>query len=191
MGATAPLCRRQAAFKGTRMPALDKHDTPLPTTTVKWRWPSIHPDGRKYVVGAAAITFFAFLLHVHVIDWMLAGVTIWVASFFRDPIRTTPDGDKLIVAPADGLITMIARVAPPPELRGPEALAEGAHLRVVRGQHVGEERDEEQQAEEGGRDDRKALAADAADGAQAPARGQRRGPGAVHRANRMRGSITA
>ena len=112
------------------MPALDKHDTPLPTTTVKWRWPSIHPDGRKYVVGAAAITFFAFLLHVHVIDWVLAGLTIWVASFFRDPIRTTPDGEKLIVAPADGLITMIARVAPPPELRGPEALPDGECTRV-------------------------------------------------------------
>ena len=112
------------------MPALDKHDSPLPTTTVKWRWPSVHPDGRKYVVGAAAITFFAFLLHVHVIDWILVGLTIWVAAFFRDPIRTTPDGDKLIVAPADGLITMIAKVPPPPELRGPEALSDGECTRV-------------------------------------------------------------
>jgi len=112
------------------MPALDKHDSPLPTTTVKWRWPSVHPDGRKYVVGAAAITFFAFLLHVHVLDWVLAGLTIWVAAFFRDPVRTTPDGDKLIIAPADGLITMIARVAPPPELRGTDALPDGECTRV-------------------------------------------------------------
>jgi phosphatidylserine decarboxylase len=112
------------------MPALDKHDTPLPTTTVKWRFPSIHPDGRKYVVGAAAITAFAFLLHIHFLDWVLVGVTIWVASFFRDPVRTTPFGDKLIVAPADGLITMIARVPPPPELRGPEALADSECTRV-------------------------------------------------------------
>ena len=37
------------------MPALDKHDTPLPTTTVKWRFPSVHPEGRKYVVIAAAL----------------------------------------------------------------------------------------------------------------------------------------
>ncbi|HEY8435349.1 MAG TPA: phosphatidylserine decarboxylase [Sphingomicrobium sp.] len=112
------------------MPALDKHDTPLPTTTVKWRFPSIHPDGRKYVVGAAAITVFAFLLHIHFLDWVLVGVTIWVASFFRDPVRTTPFGDKLIVAPADGLITMIARVPPPPELRGAEALADSECTRV-------------------------------------------------------------
>jgi phosphatidylserine decarboxylase len=112
------------------MPALDKHETPLPTTTVKWRFPSVHPDGRKYVVGAAAITFFAFLLHVHVLDWVLVGLTIWVAAFFRDPVRTTPSDDKLIISPADGLITMIARVAPPPELRAGDGLGEAECTRV-------------------------------------------------------------
>ena len=45
-------------------------------------------------------------------------VTIWVATFFRDPIRTTPQDPSLIVAPADGLITMIVCIAPPPELAG-------------------------------------------------------------------------
>ena len=112
------------------MPALDKHDSPLPTTTVKWRFPSIHPEGRKYVVGAAAITFFAFLLHVQFLDWVLVGLTLWVATFFRDPVRTTPDGDKLIIAPADGLVTMIASVAPPPELRSADALGDAECTRV-------------------------------------------------------------
>ncbi|HSQ99913.1 MAG TPA: phosphatidylserine decarboxylase [Sphingomicrobium sp.] len=112
------------------MPALDKHETPLPTTTVKWRFPSVHPEGRKFVVGAAAITFFAFLLHLHFIDWVLVGLTIWVAAFFRDPVRTTPHGDKLVVAPADGLVTMIARVNAPPELRGVDGLGEGDFTRV-------------------------------------------------------------
>ena len=112
------------------MPELDKHDTPLPTTTVKWRFPSIHPEGRKYVVIAAAITAVAYLFVSHFLGWLLVGATIWVATFFRDPIRTTPRGDKLIIAPADGLITMIARVPPPPELRGPEGLADGAYARI-------------------------------------------------------------
>jgi phosphatidylserine decarboxylase len=112
------------------MPALDKNDTPLPTTTVKWRFPSIHPEGRKYVVGAAAVTFFAFLFHAYVLDWVLVGLTIWVATFFRDPVRTTPEDDKLIIAPADGLITMIARVGPPPEIRGMDGLADGEYTRV-------------------------------------------------------------
>jgi phosphatidylserine decarboxylase len=105
------------------MPALDKHDSPLPTTTVKWRFPSIHPDGRKYVVGSAAVTLVVYLAVNHFIGWLLVGLTIWVAAFFRDPVRTTPDGDKLIMAPADGLITMIARVSPPPELTGDGGLA--------------------------------------------------------------------
>lgn len=112
------------------MPALDKHETPLPTTTVKWRFPSVHPEGRKYAVIAGAITLLAFLVGWDFLGWVLVGVTIWVASFFRDPVRTTPRGDKFIVAPADGLITMIARVPPPPELRGPEGLAEGDYTRV-------------------------------------------------------------
>ena len=112
------------------MPALDKHETPLPTTTVKWRFPSVHPEGRKFAVIAGAITLLAFLLDWDMLAWLLVGLTIWVAAFFRDPIRTTPRGDKLIVAPADGLVTLIARVPPPPELRGPEGLADGDYTRV-------------------------------------------------------------
>src|SRR5689334_5295338 len=112
------------------MPALDKHESPLPTTTVKWRFPAVHPEGRKYAVGVGAAALLAFVLHWSVLGWLLVGLTIWVATFFRDPVRTTPRGDKLIVAPADGLITMIASVPPPPELRGAEGLADGQYTRV-------------------------------------------------------------
>lgn len=112
------------------MPSLDKHESSLPTTTVKWRFPSVHPEGRKYVVIAAFITLAVYWMVSHFLGWVLVGGTIWVATFFRDPVRTTPRGDKLIVAPADGLITMIARVPPPPELRGPEGLSDGDYTRV-------------------------------------------------------------
>lgn len=111
------------------MPELDKPNSPL-TTTVKWRFPSIHPEGRKYVVIAGAITFLIYFLASHFLGWLCVGATIWVASFFRDPVRTTPRSDKLIVSPADGLITMIAKVPPPPELRGAEALPDGEYTRV-------------------------------------------------------------
>jgi len=112
------------------MPALDKHDSPLPTTTVKWRFPSVHPEGRKYAVGVGAAALLAFIVHWQFVAWILVGLTIWVATFFRDPVRTTPRGEKLIVAPADGLITMIARVPPPPELRGADGLGDGEYTRV-------------------------------------------------------------
>jgi len=112
------------------MPAIDKHDSPLPTTTVKWRFPSVHPEGRKYAVGVGAASALAFAFHWEFLAWVLAAVTVWVASFFRDPVRTTPRGGKLVISPADGLITMIAKVPPPPELRGGDGLTDPDYTRV-------------------------------------------------------------
>jgi phosphatidylserine decarboxylase len=112
------------------MPSLDKHDSPLPTSTVKWRTPAVHPEGRQYVVIAGVIALAAYFLVSHVLGVLLIVAAVGVAAFFRDPVRTTPHDDKLIIAPADGLITMIARVPPPPELRGSDALADGDYTRV-------------------------------------------------------------
>ena len=96
------------------MPALDKPDSQL--TAVKWRFPSVHPEGRKFTLIAGFLTLIVYIALSHFIGWLLVMVTIWVAAFFRDPIRTTPQDPALIVAPADGLVTMISRVPPPPEL---------------------------------------------------------------------------
>jgi phosphatidylserine decarboxylase len=106
------------------MTSLEKPE--IVTTNVRWRWPSVHPEGRKFVVISAAITL-AFLFFISdEIGFPLIGLTIWVAAFFRDPIRTTPRDDRLIIAPADGLVTMITNVPPPRELQGEDGL--GADL---------------------------------------------------------------
>ena len=97
------------------MPAIEKPDSQL--TAVKWRFPSVHPEGRKYVVIAAAVALATYLALSPFIGWLLIGLTIWVAAFFRDPVRTTPVDPKLIVSPADGLVTMITKVPAPVELR--------------------------------------------------------------------------
>ena len=97
-------------------------------TAVKWRFPSIHPEGRKYVVIAGGIALLTYWAISHFLGWLLIGVTIWVAAFFRDPVRTTPLDPKLVVSPADGLVTMITRVPAPPELRS--ELGEGEFTRV-------------------------------------------------------------
>ena len=98
------------------MPAIDKPDSQL--TAVKWRFPSVHPEGRKFALISAFLTLATYSLVSHFLGWLLVLVTIWVATFFRDPVRTTPTDPNLIVAPADGLVTMITRVPAPPELAG-------------------------------------------------------------------------
>ena len=109
------------------MVSLEKPDSQL--TAVKWRFPSVHPEGRKFTLIAAVIALVVYGGVSHFVGWLLVLVTIWVAAFFRDPIRTTPQDPNLIVAPADGLVTMISNVAAPPELAGEGGLA-GEYLRV-------------------------------------------------------------
>ena len=95
------------------MPEIDNPDSQL--TAVKWRFPSVHPEGRKFVLIAAVLTVVVYSISPF-FGWLFVGLTIWVAAFFRDPVRTTPDDPALVIAPADGLITMIVKVGPPPEL---------------------------------------------------------------------------
>jgi phosphatidylserine decarboxylase len=112
------------------MPELEKPDSPLATTNTKWRFPSVHPEGRKFLLIAVVATFVVYGGISHFLGWLLVGLTIWIAAFFRDPIRTTPQGANLVVAPADGLVTMIAKVPPPRELAGPDGLTDSEMTRV-------------------------------------------------------------
>jgi phosphatidylserine decarboxylase len=110
------------------MPSLEK--PPIVTTNVKWRWPSVHPDGRKFVLISAALAIaFTFFIWDE-IGFALIGLTIWVAAFFRDPLRSVPQGEGMVIAPADGLITLIQSVPPPRELAGPDGLGDAPMMRV-------------------------------------------------------------
>lgn len=102
----------------------------LPGARASWSWPAIHPEGRKFILIAGVITLVFALLAWETLAWPMAAITIWVAAFFRDPVRVTPQGDHLIIAPADGLITQIDEVPPPPELRQADALGSGHVTRV-------------------------------------------------------------
>jgi len=96
---------------------------------VKWRFPPVHPEGRKFVAIGVGLVFLAWLW-LPMLTWPLIIVTMWVATFFRDPVRTTPQGDDLIVAPADGLITLIQTVPVPREMAGEGGIADEYRTRV-------------------------------------------------------------
>lgn len=75
----------------------------------------VHRDGHKFVaIGLVATLLFFFLWPP--LGWIAALVTAWIIYFFRDPDRVTPLRDGLVVAPADGKVSLIEKVRPPAEL---------------------------------------------------------------------------
>ena len=101
-----------------------------------WQWPAIHPEGRKFGLIAVAISLVVLLGFGW--DWLgmaLLFLSAGVFAFFRDPERVVPQIDGAIVAPADGLVSLIMQCEPPGELRcddgsGSEGLPEGPVTRV-------------------------------------------------------------
>ena len=103
---------------------------PASVDGVKWHFPTVHPEGRKFGMIAGAVTLVLALMAWETLAWPMAGVTLWVLAFFRDPVRTVPQGDDLIVAPADGMVTLIQNVMPPKEMAGIDGLGEAPMTRV-------------------------------------------------------------
>lgn len=101
-------------------PAAGSHLLQLIRSTV----PPIHPGGRPIVLGAAAASLSArFLLRAVGLRRFgsavgRVGLTGAAASalFFRAPRRVTSPDLALVVAPADGLISLIEDAVPPAEL---------------------------------------------------------------------------
>ena len=76
----------------------------------------IHPDGYKFVGGAALATLILFAV-APPLGWLAAIATAWCAYFFRDPERVIPARAGLVVSGADGKIAAITRAVPPRELQ--------------------------------------------------------------------------
>ena len=85
----------------------------------EWEFPAIHPEGRRFGLLALGISLiFLLLLGWEWVGWPLLALSGGVFAFFRDPERVVPQGDNLIVSPADGMVNMITQVPPPIELQG-------------------------------------------------------------------------
>lgn len=85
---------------------------------LSWRrfiLPPIHPEGWRFVGVFAAVTILMWMLFKPVGVVCLA-LTIWCYFFFRDPQRAVPEGENLVLSPADGIVSKITEVVPPKEL---------------------------------------------------------------------------
>ena len=96
----------------------------------------MHPEGYRFVGIFAAITLALFLIWP-VLGWIGVLLTVWCYYFFRDPKRSVPLGDSLILSPADGVVSLIEPAVPPVELgMGPQALTRVSVFMSVFNCHV-------------------------------------------------------
>ena len=72
-------------------------------------------EGRPFVIGGilVALALLYFGPWTGAIGLALAG---WIAYFFHDPPRMVPTREGLVVSPADGVVSHITEVVPPPAL---------------------------------------------------------------------------
>ena len=76
----------------------------------------IHREGWRFVAIFAGVTLFLFWLEWEFLAWVSVIATAWCTYFFRDPERVTPLRAGLLISPADGRISAIEKIIPPPEL---------------------------------------------------------------------------
>lgn len=79
----------------------------------------VAPEGWPFIVTAFGILVALGLT----LPWGVAlawlPIALWVVAFFRDPVRTGPRGDAVIIAPADGKVVSIIAIDEPDVIGGP------------------------------------------------------------------------
>ena len=75
----------------------------------------INPEGYPFIGGFALASLVLFWIWPP-LGWLGTILTAWCAYFFRDPVRVTPIAEGVVVAPADGRVSLVVNAVPPPEL---------------------------------------------------------------------------
>src|SRR3954466_1575409 len=83
--------------------------------SIRAQIPPVHPEGYPFIGGFALASLILFWIWTP-LGWLGTVLTIWCALFFRDPVRVTPVREGIVVAPADGRVSMITQMLPPAEL---------------------------------------------------------------------------
>lgn len=77
--------------------------------------PALHRAGHPIIAAVIAVSLLLAYL-IPATAWFGGLATAFCLYFFRDPDRMVPNGDGLMVAPADGRVLSVAEVVPPDEL---------------------------------------------------------------------------
>ena len=83
--------------------------------SVRAQIPPVHPEGYPFIGIFALVTLILFWIWAP-LGWIGVVLTVWCALFFRNPVRVTPVRDGIVVAPADGRVSMVITMVPPAEL---------------------------------------------------------------------------
>jgi phosphatidylserine decarboxylase len=86
---------------------------------------NIAREGLVFIYIAALLTAATYAAAANrrswplwIIAFVLTLLTLWVIYFFRDPDRTGPRGEDLVIAPADGRVIQVSEVDEPAFLHG-------------------------------------------------------------------------
>jgi len=85
----------------------------------------VHKAGWPFVAGFLGVSVILGFLW-EPLFWVGLLLTAWCAYFFRDPERVTPTDDRLVISPADGIVSAVGPAVPPAEL----GLGADAMLRI-------------------------------------------------------------
>lgn len=83
-------------------------------------------EGYPFIIGAAALAAVMFAVALRMRSWplwlaalALTIIALWVAWFFRDPVRIGDRGANVAIAPADGRVVLITPIDEQTFVHGP------------------------------------------------------------------------
>ncbi|MEO3387734.1 phosphatidylserine decarboxylase [Mesorhizobium sp. CAU 1741] len=83
--------------------------------TIRNAFVPINREGWPFIAGFAGVSVVLGVFSTSLF-WIGVILTAWCAYFFRDPERVTPVDDRLVVSPADGIVSAVGPAVPPREL---------------------------------------------------------------------------
>src|SRR6202140_5275335 len=82
--------------------------------SIRAQIPPVHPEGYPFIGGFSGVSLIPFWIWAP-LGWIGTLLTVWCPLVFPVPIRVAPVREGIVVAPADGRISMVTLVLPPAE----------------------------------------------------------------------------